>query len=75
MTDNTEKNGLPDYRVYHVPEGKNPFWTRIGAAWYHGDKEGLNLELDLIPYQGGRIVLRKFDLEKEQNQEQDTKEK
>ncbi len=73
MTDKTQKNettDYPDYRVYHVPEEKNAFWTRIGAAWNHKDNEGLNIELDLIPYRTGRIVLRKLDLEKEKERKQ-----
>jgi hypothetical protein len=31
-------------------------WTRIGAVWDHDDGEGMQLEL--VPVNGGRIVLR-----------------
>ena len=55
----------PDMTVYHVTErgaddNKKVFWARIGAAWSHGDGEGFNLALDLIPtdMQAGRIVIR-----------------
>ncbi|MGE0022067.1 MAG: hypothetical protein AB7S70_00360 [Hyphomicrobium sp.] len=66
MTKNTakaEQNDAakgPDYIAFHVREGEQGkgFWTRIGAAWKHKDGEGLNLQLDLVPVAGGRIVLR-----------------
>jgi len=50
----------PAYIAWHVSgDGDNKsFWTRIGAAWLHKDGEGLNLQLDLVPVNGGRIVLR-----------------
>jgi hypothetical protein len=34
------------------------FWTRIGAAWEHKDGKGLTVQLDLVPVNAGRIVLR-----------------
>lgn len=49
----------PALIAYHVAErGKKSFWTRIGAAWDHEDAKGLTLQLELIPADGGRIVLR-----------------
>jgi hypothetical protein len=57
----TEAAKSPDYIAFHVREGEEKgkgFWTRIGAAWKHKDGEGLNLQLDLVPVSGGRIVLR-----------------
>lgn len=49
----------PAYIAYHVDErGEKKFWSRIGAAWRHQRGEGLTLQLDLIPVNGGRIVLR-----------------
>ncbi len=49
----------PALIAYHVSErGEKSFWTRIGAAWEHKDGEGLTVDLDLIPVDGGRIVLR-----------------
>ncbi len=50
----------PAFIAYHVADkGENKsFWTRIGAAWDHEDGKGLTLQLDLVPVNGGRIVLR-----------------
>jgi hypothetical protein len=48
----------PELIAWHVPERDKAPWTRIGAAWEHGDGEGLTLELDLMPIATGRIVLR-----------------
>lgn len=68
MARNTEQNRRPaertsrgpTYIAYHVTgDGEDKsYWTRIGAAWAHKDGEGLNLQLDLVPLNGGRIVLR-----------------
>jgi len=45
--------------AYHISErGEKKFWTRIGAAWDHEDNKGLTVQLDLVPVNGGRIVLR-----------------
>ena len=50
----------PTQIAWHVSErGEKKFWNRIGAAWEHGDGDGLTLQLDLLPVTGGRIVLRK----------------
>ena len=50
----------PSFIAYYVAEkeGSKSFWTRIGAAWDHDDGKGLTLQLDLVPVDGGRIVLR-----------------
>lgn len=49
----------PALIAYHVAErGEKSFWTRIGAAWDHEDAKGLTVQLDLVPVNGGRIVLR-----------------
>lgn len=49
----------PKLIAWHVNErGEKAFWTRIGAAWDHKDGEGFTLQLDLVPTNGGRIVLR-----------------
>lgn len=50
----TETNRKPTHAVFHVrggdkKTGKKGFWTKIGAAWLHEDKEGLNLQLDYLP--------------------------
>jgi hypothetical protein len=55
----TRENKPPKLLAYHVAErGGKKFWTRIGAAWDHGDGKGLTVQLDLVPLNGGRIVLR-----------------
>tara|TARA_R110002167_G_scaffold30531_9_gene101060 strand:+ start:111 stop:362 length:252 start_codon:yes stop_codon:yes gene_type:complete len=49
----------PALIAYSVTErGEKSFWTRIGAAWDHEDAKGLTLQLELVPVNGGRIVLR-----------------
>ncbi|MCB9958686.1 MAG: hypothetical protein H6843_08800 [Rhodospirillaceae bacterium] len=49
----------PALIAYHVSErGEKSYWTRIGAAWDHEDAKGMTLQLDLVPANGGRIVLR-----------------
>lgn len=49
----------PSLIAYHVTErGEKSFWTRIGAAWDHEDAKGMTLQLELMPMNGGRIVLR-----------------
>lgn len=56
----TREPKAPSLIAYHVAargEDKS-FWTRIGAAWDHDDGKGLSLQLDLVPFDGGRIVLR-----------------
>ena len=64
MSDSTKSESTtskgPSHVAYQVRdrEGQKGFWTRIGAAWKHKDGEGFNLQLDLVPVAGGRIVLR-----------------
>jgi hypothetical protein len=45
----------------HVPDRENAFRTRIGAMWPHEDGKGYSLDLELMPTQGGRIILRAFE--------------
>ena len=49
----------PSHLAYHVRdrEGGKGFFTRIGAAWAHGDGNGFNIQLDVTPLDG-RITLR-----------------
>lgn len=56
QTKNTQPPALIAYHV--VERGKKSFWTRIGAAWDHEDAKGMTLQLDLVPANGGRVVLR-----------------
>jgi hypothetical protein len=53
----------PAFIAYHVVDrgegdSKKSFWTRIGAAWDHDDGKGFTLDLELVPVNGGRIVVR-----------------
>jgi hypothetical protein len=49
---------IPSHGVFVVEgEGEAAFWTKIGAAWAHGDGQGFNLSLSAVPL-SGRIVLR-----------------
>lgn len=57
--DRTRETQPPALIAFHVTErGDKAFWTRIGAAWNHEDGKGLTLQLDLVPVNGGRVVLR-----------------
>jgi hypothetical protein len=48
----------PTHSVFVVEgEGDSAFWTKIGAAWAHEDKEGFNISLTAMPL-NGRLVVR-----------------
>ncbi len=48
----------PTHHVFVVDgEGKDAFWTRIGAAWQHADGQGFSMTLNAIPL-NGRVVVR-----------------
>jgi hypothetical protein len=52
-------NKKPTLIAYSISkrEGQKAYWTRIGAAWPHGNGTGLSIQLDALPI-GDRIVLR-----------------
>lgn len=53
-----QETNPPDLLAWHVAnKGDKGFWTRIGAAWFHRDRKGLSLQLEVVPI-NGRIVLR-----------------
>lgn len=56
-TEQTSKK--PTHYAYQVREreGKKAIWTRIGAAWVHGDEQGFNVQIECVPLDG-RITLR-----------------
>lgn len=59
MTDKKTTDKAPAFIAYHVAEGKNAPWIKLGGAWHHEDGKGLNLVLDVMPIAfTGRIVLR-----------------
>jgi len=43
-------------------KGEKSFWHRVGAAWFHRDKKGLSLQLEVVPI-NGKIVLREPKVE------------
>ena len=49
----------PTHRVFTVEkrEGKDDFWTEIGAAFAHKDGKGFNIQLRALPLDG-KLVLR-----------------
>lgn len=48
----------PAFDAYVVDgDGKEAFWSKIGAAWPHEDNKGFNLQLTALPLTG-RIALR-----------------
>lgn len=55
----TTKSKAPSHIAYQVRErdGGKSFWTRIGSAWQHGDDQGFNIQLEVVPLDG-RITLR-----------------
>lgn len=58
MSDGTK----PSYRVYTVEDredAEDSYWTQIGAAFAHGDNEGMNIVLRALPVDG-RLVLRRY---------------
>ena len=60
-------NQQPTYTAYTVAkrEGKDDYWTAIGAAFMHQDGDGFNIVLQALPLDG-KIVLR---VPKAQNEE------
>lgn len=59
MTKNDSTSKAPTHIAYQVKdrEGTKGFWTRIGAAWAHGDGQGFNIQIESVPLDG-RITLR-----------------
>jgi hypothetical protein len=51
----SKKPALIAYSV-REREGQKAVWTRIGAAWPHGNGPGFNIQLEALPI-GDRIVL------------------
>ena len=51
----------PAFIVYAVTDkegAEKNFWVKLGAAFEHGDGQGLNIVLDALPV-NGRLTLRK----------------
>ena len=55
---NDKSGNAPSFRIFSVRgEGDDAYWLRLGSAWWHKDKKGLNLVLDALPVDA-RLVLR-----------------
>ena len=67
----SKSTNLPSHRVYAVTRnGKRTFWQPIGAAWVHGEGEGIYLKLDYLPLNDAEIVVRKPKAEAEAEAEE-----
>ena len=54
----TAEPKTPAFQAWHVTnKGDDSFWTKVGAAWFHRDRKGVSLQLEVVPI-NGRIVLR-----------------
>ena len=62
-----KKSNNPTHEVFHVVgENDNARWTKIGVAWEHKDKDGLNLAVNYSPLVEGRTVVRKIQSKDEE---------
>jgi CHC2 zinc finger len=63
----------PSHKVFVVEgEGDSAFWHRAGSAWPHKDGKGLNMQIPTGMSLSGRVVLREYTADDE---EQDSKSK
>jgi hypothetical protein len=62
MTTQTETNSkTPTHTVYMLKpkaDSEQSDWIKVGAAWEHGDKDGLNLSLNILGQKVPVIVRR-----------------
>ncbi|MBO6549608.1 MAG: hypothetical protein JJ964_08290 [Rhizobiales bacterium] len=70
----SNKDYQPEFNVYTVSgEGKNSYWTRIGAAFAHRDgKKGFNIVLSALPLDNKLVLI---DYEEDQQRREDAKDK
>ena len=55
------KTNNPTHEIFHVVgEGETARWTKVGVAWEHKDKDGLNLAINYSPLVEGRTVIRRI---------------
>ncbi|WBT39049.1 hypothetical protein [Hyphomicrobium sp. DMF-1] len=60
MSKKQSETNRPTHAIWQVQgEGDKARWSRVGAAWLHGDKKGANLKFDSIPL-NGRVVVREI---------------
>jgi hypothetical protein len=59
QTETTSKK--PTHSVYYLKpkaDSDQSDWIKVGAAWEHGDKDGLNLSLNILG-QNVPVIVRK----------------
>jgi len=57
-----DKSNTPTHRAYCIQgEGEKASWREIGALWAHKDSKGFSFKLDMIPVNGGDIVIRMIE--------------
>lgn len=62
----------PTHEVFVVSgEGKEAFWTKVGAAWENRDGLGYNIQLSALPLDG-RLTMR-FNKPKEDDKADDSR--
>lgn len=60
-TQNETSSKTPTHTVYFLQpkaDSEQSDWIKVGAAWEHGDKDGLNLSLNILG-QKVAVVVRK----------------
>ncbi len=60
MSDTQTTSKKPAFNAFTVEEreGKDAYWTKIGAAYGHKDKDGMTIVLSALPADK-KIVLRR----------------
>ncbi len=61
-------NSKPAFDVFIVDDrgdDQDAFWLKVGAAFPHKDKDGMNIVLQALPT-NGRLVLRRFKEKEEE---------
>jgi hypothetical protein len=59
QTNEANASKKPTHFAYQIRErdGGKGFWTKIGAAWSHGDGKGFTIQIEAVPLDG-RLTLR-----------------
>jgi hypothetical protein len=57
----SKKPTLIAYTVKERVGGQKAIWTRIGAAWPHGNGVGFTLQLDSLPLDGRTVLTEPND--------------
>jgi hypothetical protein len=61
-TEGDSMSGAPTHAIWHIRdrEGKKAFWTEIGVGFTNRDGS-IALKMNLIPIDGGMIVVKPLD--------------